>query len=171
MKTKYIQYYVEGQCEDKLINTLKTDFQLIKPGKTQVFNVMDKVFSRAQLMTLKSGTGVVLIYDTDVINMDIFTSNIQLLEASKNVSEIILIPQNANFEDELSRALGLKSLKSLYMLFYAEGCKEFKNSFINTTNIAEKLKKEGFKLEKMWSREAPEEMKPYNINKSGYIML
>jgi hypothetical protein len=36
VKTKYIQYYVEGPDDKKVIDTLKTKMGLIKPGKVDV---------------------------------------------------------------------------------------------------------------------------------------
>ena len=39
MKSKYMLYYVEGDDEKKLLDVLKTDLRLIKPGKVQKLNV------------------------------------------------------------------------------------------------------------------------------------
>ena len=36
--TKYYQYFVEGEDEKKIINTLKSDMGLIQAGKVQVVN-------------------------------------------------------------------------------------------------------------------------------------
>ena len=39
-KNKYYQYFVEGDDDKKFIDTLKTEMQLIIPGKVQKFNVI-----------------------------------------------------------------------------------------------------------------------------------
>ena len=58
MKSKYYIYYVEGQCEEKLINTLKCDSKLIRPGKVQICNVIGKKITQGQLMMIKPHTVV-----------------------------------------------------------------------------------------------------------------
>ena len=35
LKSKYVLYYVEGDDEKKLLDILKTDLGVIKPGKVQ----------------------------------------------------------------------------------------------------------------------------------------
>ena len=42
---KYYQYYVEGQDEEKIIQVLKTELQLIEPGKVEKFNVVSEKFT------------------------------------------------------------------------------------------------------------------------------
>ena len=66
-------YFVEGEDEEKLIQVLKTDLRCIIPGKVQKFNVVDKKLNKARLMSLKMGTSVVLVFDTDTGNIDIFS--------------------------------------------------------------------------------------------------
>lgn len=39
---EYYQYFVEGEDEEKLVKVLKTDMQLIAPGKVSCFNVVEK---------------------------------------------------------------------------------------------------------------------------------
>ncbi len=39
MKNRIYLYYVEGQDEEKIVNVLKTNLRLIKPGKVQKINV------------------------------------------------------------------------------------------------------------------------------------
>lgn len=40
MRTKFVQYYVEGEDEEKLIQTLKYDLGIIRSGKVQKLNVI-----------------------------------------------------------------------------------------------------------------------------------
>ncbi|EGC73959.1 hypothetical protein HMPREF0490_02466 [Lachnospiraceae bacterium 6_1_37FAA] len=42
MKREQYYYFVEGEDDRKVVNTLKTDLQWIKPGKVQVFNVIEE---------------------------------------------------------------------------------------------------------------------------------
>ena len=56
MVDKNYVYYVEGQCEEKLLKVLKTDMRLIQPGKIIKRNVIQDKLRHAQLTTLKKGT-------------------------------------------------------------------------------------------------------------------
>ena len=79
MKSKFVQYYVEGEDEEKLINVLKTDLKAIRPGKVQKLNVVAHEITNARLMTLRSGTMVVLVFDTDAGNINILNRNLAVL--------------------------------------------------------------------------------------------
>ena len=61
----YIQYYVEGEDEEKLVSVLKTDLQMIIPGKISKFNAVQNKLTKVRLMNLRSDTTVVLVFDTD----------------------------------------------------------------------------------------------------------
>lgn len=80
MRSKFVQYYVEGKDEEKLIHVLKTDLCVIRPGKVQRLNVIEHLLTDAQLMTLRSGTMVVLIFDTDTKHTNILSSNLEKLK-------------------------------------------------------------------------------------------
>lgn len=67
---KYYQYYVEGQDEEKLIQVLKTELRLIEPGKVEKFNVVSEELTKLRIMSLKMGTIVVLVFDTDAGNIN-----------------------------------------------------------------------------------------------------
>lgn len=56
-KTNY-QYYVEGEDELKLLNTLKSELRSIQIGKVDKFNVVQKRFNIARIRTLKQDTVV-----------------------------------------------------------------------------------------------------------------
>ena len=74
------QYYVEGQNEDKLISVLKTEMELVCPGKIDVLNVVQEELTTVRLMQLKPQTTVILVFDTDVGNIDILKKNIGTTE-------------------------------------------------------------------------------------------
>lgn len=49
MGNKYYHYYVEGEDDKKIVNTLKTDFQIIESGKVDVFNVVQNLINKNSL--------------------------------------------------------------------------------------------------------------------------
>ncbi len=101
MVNKYYHYYVEGQTDEKMISILKTDYQLVMPGKVEKFNVIEKELTPKRTIGLKKGTIVVLIFDTDTNNDSILDKNIKFLKRQNNISKIICITQISNLEDEL----------------------------------------------------------------------
>lgn len=60
-KNANVQYFVEGEDEKKLVNTLKNDLKVIIPGRVQIKNVVQDIVSDMILRTFKQGTIVVLI--------------------------------------------------------------------------------------------------------------
>lgn len=74
--TGLFQYYVEGENEKKLINVLKTNMRLITPGKVETLNVTQEKLSDMKLRTLKFGTILVFVFDTDAGQPTILNENI-----------------------------------------------------------------------------------------------
>ena len=148
MKSKYIQYYVEGEDEEKLIRTLKTDLMCIKPGKVQKFNVVDCELTDARLASLRPKTMVVLIFDTDTGSSSILAKNLKKLKGCPNVSEIITIPQVPNLEGELIRSCNVKGITELLNSQSRDG---FKTDFIHVTNLKAKLNEHKFSIRKLWT--------------------
>ena len=142
-----VQYYVEGDDEKKLIEVLKAH-SMILPGKVHVFNTVSERVSNARLMTLKQGTNVVLIFDTDVEKRDILNENIRLFRECSNVSAVYTIPQNKNLEDEIVRSCDIKDVRDF---FGNKSVKAFKSSFIKEKDLKKKLDEKKFDLQKMWS--------------------
>lgn len=87
-----IQYYVEGECEQKLVKTLAAH-NLILPGQTDVLNPVQDQIKSTHLRKLPAKTTVVLIFDTDKNNMDILKANIQFLKKHQNIKKTIAIPR------------------------------------------------------------------------------
>ena len=80
-KSGIYQYYVEGEDERSLLNTLK--LRCIESGKIDKFNVIQSRFTTARMRTLKTGTTVVLVYDTDVeMNTKILDENIYSIQSA-----------------------------------------------------------------------------------------
>jgi len=156
------QYYVEGQCEKKLIEELKRR-QAVISGKVNVFNVKQKVFTNERLRTLVRNTVVILVFDTDTKELKTLRDNISILRRHKNIREIWCVMQVENLEDELKRAAQVREIKDLL------GCKsdkDFKSAFIAEKNLLEKLDKKGFTFAELWTTRPPRE---YNdLENAGY---
>ncbi len=147
-KGKHIQYYVEGEDEKKLVDTLKTNLRLIEPGKTDIFNTIQKRFTLAQIRPLKQNTIVVLVYDTDVEETDILQQNISFLNKQKAISEVLCIPQVNNLEDELLRSCQIKKITDLT---HSPSLKDYKRDLIKCSNLNIRLQKCKFDITKFWS--------------------
>ena len=147
MKVRYIQYFVEGECEEKLINTLKSELMVVKTGKVQKLNVIENEISNARLIALRPGTMVVLIFDTDTGNVEILNRNIKKLSECSSVADLVLIPQVKNLEDELVKSCNTRNIKDL---IGSKSNKDFKGDFIRLTNLANKLKDKEFDINLIW---------------------
>lgn len=112
-KNRYYHYFVEGEDEEKLLKVLKTDLQLIVPGKVQKFNVVQEKLTKLRLMSLKEGTTVVLVFDTDTDEDAMLKENIKFLESMPGIKEVLCVMQVRNLEEELVRSTDVKKLKSL----------------------------------------------------------
>ena len=155
-QNKYYHYFVEGNNEEKIVRILKTDMQLIMPGKVQVFNVVEQGLTKPRIATLKSGTTVVLVFDTDTGNLSTLMKNIDFLNKEKTIKEVLCITQVKNLEDELIRSCDIKQIKEL------TGSKtnsEFKHDMLNDSDLTfcKKLNKHNFDFDKFWSMNDEEE--------------
>lgn len=148
MKCDLVQYYVEGQDEEKLINVLKSELRVIKPGRIQCLNVVESQITDARLRTLAPKTMVVLVFDTDTGNVDILHRNLERLRACSSVCEIVTIPQVRSLEDELVRAC---SIRSIVELLNSKSRGDFKRDINRTSNLGNKLREHGFDIRRFWS--------------------
>ena len=113
MSKNIYHFFVEGEGERAIINTLKTDLQCIQAGKVDVFNVIQNKLNKNILMKLKPGTIVILVFDTDKDETDILDSNLRFLKKQPNVKKVIIIPEVKNLEDELVRSCNITNVKDL----------------------------------------------------------
>lgn len=67
-------YYVEGPCEQQLIAALKETPARLIPGKVKVFNVVQNLIPKSQMLSIQAGTTVVLVFDTDVSQTSLLAS-------------------------------------------------------------------------------------------------
>lgn len=147
IKCRY-HYFVEGECERQLIETLKSQKTLLLSGKVDVFNPVIKPFTQLHLRSFRQNTVVVLVFDTDTEDPSLLKSNISFLRSGANVKDVWCIPQVRNLEDELLRSTDLKSIRKLVN---APTIKEFKHFFIKEKNLYQKLESHCFDLMKIWA--------------------
>lgn len=151
MKGTNVQYFVEGDNEKVIVNTLKNKIKVIAVGKVQKFNVMQNIIPDTILRTLNRGTVVVLIFDTDTDNVNILKQNLQKLDKCSFISKVITIPQIPNLEGELVYSC---SIRRITELLGSRSRVEFKSDLLHITNLDSKLKEHEFSIEKFWSRTA-----------------
>ena len=147
--SKLFHYFVEGECEKKLINELKVPkADLFLSGKVEVLNVVREKISKQRLMVLTPKTNIILIYDIDVENTEILSYNLEMLK-KYNFKNVYHIQSINNFEDELVYATSLKKINEMYNTVSVD---EFKTKFIHQNDLLSKLKKINYDNSKMWSR-------------------
>lgn len=147
-KNKYYHYFVEGEDEEKIVKVLKTDMRLILPGKVQKFNVVQERLNRTRVMTLRQGTTVILVFDTDRENTAILRENIAFLEHISMVEEVICITQVGNLEEELVRSCEIQQIKELTN---SRSNREFKHDLLKANNFHKNLEKHKFDIRKFWA--------------------
>lgn len=148
MRNNHYHYYVEGDDDRKIVNTLKTELQLIQAGKVDKFNVVQNELNKNRIKVLKEGTTVILVFDTDTNNADILKRNIAFLEKQKSIKEVICIPQVENLEDELIRSCAIKNVKELTN---SKSNEEYKSDILHINNLKAKLEEKKFAFDKFWS--------------------
>lgn len=161
---KYYHYFVEGQNEEKIVQILKTDLQFIVPGKVQVFNVIEQKLTKLRLMSLKSGTTVILIFDTDTKNVSTLIENIEFLKKEAMIKEVLCITQVKNLEDELIRSCDIKQIRDLTG---SKSNSDYKRDMLKDHSFMKKLEKHKFDICKFWNK-VDEVYKSKNIGNDAY---
>lgn len=153
LRHKPIQYFVEGECEEKLINALKTGSNAkLVAGKVKVFNVIKNKISKYLLAQLKKDAIVILIYDTDIPETEVLEKNIKALR-EYGIKIIYHVQSIKNFEGEILYSTQINDINEF---FASSKVEEFKNKFINHRDILSKLKSASFDADKLWSRSLTE---------------
>ena len=147
-------YFAEGKCEERLLNALKENPQKIQPGRVKVFNVIQELLPKSQLVTIQAGTTVVLVFDTDVLNTEYMRENIKRLSTLCTKIKLVFLPQVLNFEDELVRCCEIKSVTELT---HSRSNKDFKRDFCSLTNVRAVLERANLNVDKIWSEDTPAE--------------
>ena len=151
--SKYFQYFVEGKCEEKLINALKTPpCNYLISGRVDVFNVIQNKLSKQRILSIRPHATIILVYDIDVKDDSKLIENVEVLK-KHGFNNIFHIQSVANFEDEI---LFTCQIKNIHQLFQTQGLDEFKTNFIHCNNILNKLATVNFEINKLWTRKTKE---------------
>lgn len=142
-------YFVEGQYEEVIVRSLINDFQYLKPGRIKVLNITQKKFPRSLMTSLKPGTSVVFIFDTDAGNPALVKENIKAIQSSTYGVEIVVIPQCRNLEDELIYACGIREIKEITK---SRSNSDFKTDLLHSRNVGQLLRNCGFDFSRLWNR-------------------
>jgi len=148
-KKEIFQYFVEGEDEKRLIQVLKTDMQLIQPGKIQVLNVVNEKLTDLKLRVLNPNTILVFVFDTDTKNADILKENIRFAKQASNIKCVLCITQVRNIEDELIRCTNIERIEEL---LDSSSKSAFKRDFIKEKRLKDKLLNHSFDLNTLWCK-------------------
>lgn len=151
--SEFYHYFVEGNDDKKIVEVLKTNLQLIIPGKVDKFNVVESLLNSRHLMNFKNkknGTTVILVFDTDTGNVKVLEKNIEFLKKQSIIKEVICITQVDNLEDELIRSCAIKKIKELTN---SKSDSDFKRDVLRINNLDQRLKDCKFEMSKFWSTE------------------
>ena len=149
MGTKRILYFVEGQCEEKLINALKREPSLVQPGKCKVFNPISAKLTPNDFISIPIGSVIVFVFDTDVANADILRHNLKMIKKYGPRCEAVLVPQVKNIEDELLRATIAKKIEDLTK---SKSLSNFKTDFCSLKNCRAVLENHKLNMQELWSK-------------------
>ena len=156
MSKKNLNYYyfVEGECEKVLINSLKNKY--LESGKIKILNMVTKEIPLSIMRILTNNTICILIFDIDVlkdkrqkIDRNIIKQNIQKLRSYSAIKEVIVVCQTDNLEDELIYSTKLNKIQEM---FKVNSIREHKTKFVDCKNLNSFLERYEFDILKFWSR-------------------
>lgn len=146
-------YFVEGACEEALLSALKEHPQFIAQGKTKVLNVVSSYIPKSHLISIKPGTTVVFVFDTDVPVTKYLKKNIEYIEKYCNRSRLVFLPQVRNLEDELVRCTDIAKITDLTG---SKSATNFKTDFCKMSNLRIALNKHQLDVLRLWTMNPPE---------------
>lgn len=133
---------------------LKERPQKILSGRVKIFNVIGNVIPRSQLVTIRDGTTIVFVFDTDVPNTVFLRRNIQLISQYCHRSKLVFLPQVMNLEDELVRCTDIRNISELT---HSKSIKDFKRDFCAMTNCRAVLDRHKLDVLRLWMQVPPED--------------
>ncbi len=147
-------YFVEGPCEEQLLNALREPPPCLQSGKVKVFNVVQNLIPKSTLFSFSEGTTVVLVFDTDVPQTANLKRNIESLRKYCSRVKIVFLPQVLSLEDELVRATDVKKITELTK---STSVKDFKSDFcrLRTRECRFMLKKHSLDVRSLWETKVP----------------
>lgn len=157
-------YFVEGACEEKLINALKKRPELILPGKVIVHNVIQNYIPRSRYLSIPPESKVVFVFDTDVPTTDCLKKNIEYISKYCKKAKLVFLPQVLNFEDEIVRCTDVSDVKEITK---SKSKSNFKGDFCKLTDARSTLISHKLNVADLWSQNPP---KPFTfVNNSKLI--
>ena len=154
MTNRKYYYFVEGQCEEKLVKALKLNPALLMPGKVKIFNVVQNIISLSILMSIEPGSAAVLIFDTDKAETDHLKSNINSLKKRCSGVDVLTILQVLNFEDEIERTTDVKNAENLTKSKTVEDFKSTVNR-IKDVDFRRMLERHRLDMNELWEKSRP----------------
>lgn len=154
-------YFAEGKCEERLLSALKEYLQRIQPGRIKIFNVIQRIIPKSQLIMIQPGTTIVLVFDTDVPVTKYLRENIRQLDRFCTKVRLVYLPQVLNLEDELVRC---SKIKSVVELTHSRSNKGFKHDFCSMSNIRRALDQVDLDVDRLWTEKIPS---PFNFIQSN----
>ena len=148
-------YFVEGECEKQLIAALKTSPERLIPGKVKVYNVIQKLIPKSQLLSIQPKTTVALVFDTDVADRRYLDKNIELIKKHCVSVNIVNLMQVLDFEDEIVRSTDVNEAKELTK---SKSTSNFKTDFcrMNPVHCRKLLERHKFDIRKLWVSSPPD---------------
>lgn len=158
-------YYVEGPCEQQLISALKEAPKKLMPGKIKVFNVIQNLIPKSQMLSIQARTIVTFVFDTDVNQTEKLRKNIELLKRYCGKVRIVFLPQVLNLEDELVRSTDVKRVTELTK---SNSISNFKTDFCKMKPKACRtmLERHALDCSKLWVTRAPKAFEFIEYNSS-----
>lgn len=151
---KNCTYFVEGECEQKLLNAIKQSPSMIKPGKVRVFNVTQNKLKNSHLISISEGY-VVFVFDTDRNDTNYLEANISKVRTTcPSKVKLLFLVQVPNLEQELVLATDVKKISELTS---SRSNKDFKTDFLALKDCRTTLEKHSFDITKMWKQRIPNE--------------
>ena len=167
-------YFVEGECERVLLKAFmhaeESEYHIC-PGKIEVLNVVCDKISPAKARTIKKGTKVVFVFDTDVKKTDLLEDNIETIVTYSSVDygDMLFLSSCKTLEDELVYACdGITDINKLLGTSTKE---DFKKKLIKHKDIVSRLKSVGFRSDKMWARIPGEPFSAMNCQQGFKCLL
>ena len=138
-----------------MIAALKETPARLIPGKVKVFNVVQNLIPKSQMLSIQAGTTVVLVFDTDVSQTSNLKKNLELLTRYCGKLKIIFLPQVLNLENEL---VSCTDVRTVMELTKSGSVKNFKTDFckIKTKDCRSMLEHHKLDYPRLWMTKAPE---------------
>lgn len=147
-------YFVEGRCEEQLINALKAEPRRLTPGRVKVHNIVQEEISRWEMNMIQPGTTVVFVFDTDVEKSDVLLKNVSRVKHYASRTEIVYLAQVLNFEDEIERATDVRKAQDLTR---SSTVSDFKADFckMKMQECRNALERHQLDVSKLWASNPP----------------